>query len=349
MSFPAPVKSFVPVFLSAALAIAAPMAAADSQTLRIGDFFSTEHLFTQKGTNPWMEIVQQKTDGTIRFSHFPSSQAAPANGLLDAVSSGVLDMALIGPAYHSEQLLLNSLIALPGLYDSAEEGSAALQAMMTEGSLREEFLSAGVVPIFSLVSPPYQVLLKDNQVGLPDDWRGLDIRTSGTTQAMTTRALGASSISLPGPEVYMGIERGRIEGVLFPISSIGAYNLQEVVKHISSNGSFGGYSYVLVINQQLFERLSEEQRAAMLEAGEEISMQLAKALDDSTEELLDEWRNQGLNIFQFSDEELQALDNAMDDVKGDWVQRISSHNPDAAATLDAFENSVSNVSLNGNI
>lgn len=336
-------KKLAPVILSAALAITAPIVSADSRTLSIGDFFSTEHLFTLEGTIPWMEIVQEKTNGTIRFSHFPSSQAAPASGLLDAVNSGVLDMALIGPAYHSEHLTLNSLIALPGLYNSAEEGSAALQEMMKEGALREEFLAAGVVPIFSLVSPPYQVLLKDSQVGMPDDWQGLDIRTSGTTQAMTARALGASAISLPGPEVYMGIERGRVEGVLFPLSSVGAYNLQEVVKHISSNGSFGGYSYALVVNQQLFDSLSEEQRTAMLEAGEEISMQLAKALDDSTESLLDEWRSQGLNIFQFSDDELQALNSAVTDVKGDWVQRISSRNPDAAAALSAFENAVANT------
>lgn len=336
-------KKLAPVILSAALAITAPIVSADSRTLSIGDFFSTEHLFTLEGTIPWMEIVQEKTNGTIRFSHFPSSQAAPASGLLDAVNSGVLDMALIGPAYHSEHLTLNSLIALPGLYNSAEEGSAALQEMMKEGALREEFLAAGVVPIFSLVSPPYQVLLKDSQVGMPDDWQGLDIRTSGTTQAMTARALGASAISLPGPEVYMGIERGRVEGVLFPLSSVGAYNLQEVVKHISSNGSFGGYSYALVVNQQLFDSLSEEQRTAMLEAGEEISMLLAKALDDSTESLLDEWRSQGLNIFQFSDDELQALNSAVTDVKGDWVQRISSRNPDAAAALSAFENAVANT------
>ena len=336
-------KKIAPVILSAALVITAPIVSADSRTLSIGDFFSTEHLFTLEGTIPWMEIVQEKTNGTIRFSHFPSSQAAPASGLLDAVNSGVLDMALIGPAYHSEHLTLNSLIALPGLYNSAEEGSSALQEMMEEGALREELLAAGVVPIFSLVSPPYQVLLKDNQVGMPDDWQGLDIRTSGTTQAMTARALGASAISLPGPEVYLGIERGRVEGVFFPLSSVGAYNLQEVVKHISSNGSFGGYSYSLVINQQLFDSLSEEQRTAMLEAGEEISMQLAKALDDSTESLLDEWRSQGLNIFQFSDDELQALNSAVTDVKGDWVQRISSRNPDAAAALSAFENAVANT------
>lgn len=341
------VKALVPVMLSASLVIGAPSVSADSRTLSIGDFFSTEHLFTREGTKPWMELVEEKTNGSIRFSHFPSSQAAPASGLLDAVNSGVLDMALIGPAYHSERLTLNSLVALPGLYNSAEEGSAALQAVMSEGPLRDEFLAAGVVPIFSLVSPPYQVLLKDKQVGGPGDWNGLDIRTSGTTQAMTARALGASAISLPGPEVYMGIERGRVEGVFFPLSSVGAYNLQEVVRHISSNGSFGGYSYALVVNQRLFERLTEDERTAMLEAGEEISIQLARALDDSTAGLLEEWANQGLNIFEFTNEELQALDSAVADVKGDWVQRISNHNPGAAAALEAFESAVSTVSLNG--
>lgn len=319
---------------------------ADSQSLSIGDFFSTEHLFTQEGTRPWMRLVEEKTDGTLQFNHFPSSQAATASGLLDAVNSGVLDMALIGPAYHSETLTLNSLVGLPGLYSSAVEGSAALQVVMQEGPLLDEFLGAGVVPIFSLVSPPYQVLLKDKQVGMPEEWNGLDIRTSGTTQAMTARALGASAVSLPGPEVYMGIERGRVEGVFFPLSSVGAYNLQEVVKHISSNGSFGGYSYALVINKNLFESFSDTEQQAMIEAGQIIAPQLAQALDESTDQLLEEWRSEGLNIFQFTEEELQALESDVAGVKDDWVQRISSHNADAAEALAAFENAVSNISSN---
>lgn len=347
---PCSIKSnaFFSFMLTTALVVGATSVSADSRTLSIGDFFSTEHLFTREGTEPWMRSVEEKTNGSISFTHFPSSQAAAASGLLDAVNNGVLDMALIGPAYHSEKLTINSLIALPGLYNSAEEGSAALQEVMQEGPLRDELLAAGVTPIFSLVSPPYQVLLKGDQVGMPTEWHGLDIRTSGTTQAMTARSLGASAISLPGPEVYMGIERGRVDGVFFPLSSVGAYNLQEVVQHISSNGSFGGYSYVLVVNQRVFESLSENERKAMLEAGEEISLKLAKALDESTGELLEAWRSQGLNIFEFSEDELQALDSSMADVKGDWVARISSHYPDANDALEAFENAINNVSSNGN-
>jgi TRAP-type C4-dicarboxylate transport system substrate-binding protein len=207
-----PVKKIVSL-----LAIIAGMGlgTATAESLRLGDFQSTTHIVSIEGTTRWMKEVEAVTGGKISFEHFPSEQAAKASALLDAVDNGILDAALIGPSYHSDTLLMNSVIDLPGFYESAAQGTEALQKMLAEGPLRDELLEHGVVPIFGFVLPPYQVLsgkqLKEN-----DNFFGLDIRTSGSTQAMTARSLGGNGISLPGPEVYTAIETGRLDAVLFP-------------------------------------------------------------------------------------------------------------------------------------
>lgn len=299
--------------------------AAHGETLSLGDFQSTSHIVSVEGTVKWMAAVEEATDGRIKFNHFPSQQAAKSKAQLDAVNSGILDAALLGASYHAETLPLNSIIGLPGYYGSAVQGTKALQTMLKDGPLRDEVLAAGVTPVFGFTLPPYQVLAKE-RLGMPADWEALDVRTSGATQAMTARDLGAVGISIPGPEVYTAVERGRLDAVLFPLASVPGYKLNEVVKHISTNGSFGGYSFIMVVRSDLFETLDADVQNAMISLGEETALHVAQAQDDSVEDLIAQWGAEGIDTYDFTEEELTALRDAMGPVTDDWVTRMGGEN-----------------------
>lgn len=315
--------------------------AAQAQTaIAVGDFQSTQHILSVEGVRHWMALVEERVGDSVSFTHFPAEQAAPAAGLLDAVRNNVIQAALMGPPYHTDRMPLNSIVGLPGLYTSSAQGSAVIHQMSTQGSLRQEYTNEGVVPIFSVVLPPYQILVRDRQLGMPSDWEGLNIRTGGTTQALTARALGAVGISLPGPEVYSAVERGRVDAVLFPLSSVAGYNLQEVVNYISANGALGGFSITMVMNQSVFEGLDEDVRDALLEAGNETTVHLAEAQDASIASLLEGWAAEGTTIFNFSQEELDAIAEAMAEVANDWVTRTSERNSAAAEVLEEYRNAL---------
>ncbi|WP_417669597.1 TRAP transporter substrate-binding protein DctP [Roseibium sp.] len=325
----------IAIGLSAALAGLSAISAT-AQELRLGDFQSTSHIVSIEGTQKWMAKVEELTDGKVTFSHFPAQQAAKSAELLGAVKNGILDAALIGPIYNGEILPLNSVVGLPGFYTSATQGTAAIQQMMAEGPLRDELLDAGVVPIFGFVLPPYQVLSKKKRLGAPTDWKGLSIRTSGATQAMIARDLGAAGISIPGPEVYTAVERGRLDGVLFPLASVPGYNLQEVVKHISTNGTFGGYSFAIVVRRELFDSLGEDIRKAMISAGEEIAVNVAQAQDASVSALTQKWAEDGIEVYNFSDAEIAALNEAIKPVHQEWLERIGARSSKASEVVAQY-------------
>ncbi|WP_238364564.1 TRAP transporter substrate-binding protein DctP [Mesobacterium pallidum] len=316
--------------LAAALALAG---VAQAETLRLGDFQSTSHIVSVEGTSKWMAAVQEATGGEITFEHFPSQQAAKSKAQLDAVKSGILDAALLGTPYHADVLPLNSVVALPGFYGSAEQGTRALQAMIKDGPLRDEILATGVTPVFGFVLPPYQVLAR-TRLGKPSDWTSLDVRTSGSTQAMTARALGGVGISIPGPEVYTAVERGRLDAVLFPLASVPGYKLNEVVSHISTNGSFGGYSFVMVVRSDLFDALPAETQAEMIRLGDETALHVAQAQDASVSELVAQWKAEGIDTYSFTDEELAEVTHELELVSTDWLERLG--NDKAQAVLDSY-------------
>lgn len=307
--------------------------AAQADTLRLGDFQSTSHIVSVEGTTKWMAAVEEATAGAIKFEHFPSQQAAKSKAQLDAVNNGILDAALLGAGYHADALPLNSVVGLPGFYGSAEQGTVALQTMLKDGPLRDEVLASGVTPIFGFVLPPYQVLSK-NRLGTPADWNALDVRTSGSTQAMTARALGAVGISIPGPEVYTAVERGRLDAVLFPLASVPGYKLNEVVSHISTNGSFGGYSFIMVVRTEVFDGLSADVQAQLVELGNATALHVAQAQDASVSGLIDEWKAAGIDTYEFSEDELKTVTDSLVAVSADWVARLE--NDKANAVLDTY-------------
>ncbi|MGE0701258.1 MAG: TRAP transporter substrate-binding protein DctP [Hyphomicrobiaceae bacterium] len=329
-----------PAMAAGLLSLLAGVVCAQPVELKIGDFQSTQHIQSREGTQLFMREVEKRTAGKIKFSHFPNEQAAKAKGLLDAAKSGVLDIAVAGILYSSERLPLASIVGLPGFGDTALEGTKALLPLVTKGVLRAEFEAEGVVPIYAYVLTPYQILLKSKSVGDPKDWAGLKVRTGGTTQALTVRAFGASGINLAGPEVYTAVERGTVDGVLFPIPSVPGYNLQEVVKYISDNGSFGNFGMAVVMNKAAFDKLTEDQRKAVLEAGHAAALNVAKAQDDSTAELLKEWKAKGITIFSFTPAQQKAYTDAMKAVGEEWVSRIGKKLPQAKDIYAAYEKAV---------
>lgn len=304
--------------------------------LRLGDFQSTTHIVSVEGTQRWMKEVTEATGGSLTFQHFPAQQAAKSKELLDAVKNGILDAALIGPTYHAETLPLNSVVGLPGFYTSAAQGTAALQRMEAEGPLHDEMLDAGVVPIFAFVLPPYQILSKEKRLGMPADWKGLNIRTAGATQAIVAKDLGAAGVSIGGPEVYTAVETGRLDGVLFPLPSVPAYNLQEVVKHISTNGAFGGYSFAIVVNKDVYDGLTQDEKDAMKKVGEEVAMHVAKAQDDSVVTLSKDWTGKGIDVYQLTADESAAINKAISGAQDEWLERIGKRNPEAKDVLATY-------------
>ncbi|MDX5361297.1 MAG: TRAP transporter substrate-binding protein DctP [Alphaproteobacteria bacterium] len=304
--------------------------------LKVGDWQSLQHIQSTAGTQWFMKEVEKRTNGKVKFVHFPAEQAAKARGLLDAAASGVVDIALTGSLYSPDRLPLNSVIGLPGLGNSAVAATKPLNEMVRSGLLRDEFIDAGVVPLYAYALTPYQILLRDKAVANVADWDGLKIRTGGTTQALTARSMGATGISLPGPEVYTAVERGTVDGVLFPIPSVAPYNLQEVVKFISTNGSFGNFGCNLVINKATFDALPADVKEVMLEVGTEAALNVAKAQDDLSAGLLKEWAAQGITLIEFTPEQLSAYETALASVSDEWVERIGKNNPKAEAVYEAF-------------
>jgi tripartite ATP-independent transporter DctP family solute receptor len=141
-------------------------------------------------------------------------------------------------------------------------------------------------------------LTSDVEVNAPEDMQGLVIRTPpADLHTMAIRDFGAEPLPMPFSEVYTALDTGVIDGQENPISTIYQNAFFEVQDYISLTRHMT-QNQALVMNQEFFEGLSEEDqeliRTAMDEAGQyQSDLQLT-----TNEEELELLREEGMTVVE---------------------------------------------------
>jgi TRAP-type C4-dicarboxylate transport system substrate-binding protein len=64
-----------------------------------------------------------------------------------------------------------------------------------------------------------------------EDLAGLKIRTGTPMLGTMVKALGGTPVHLAAPETYNALERGVVDGTIFPWEAVFSFNLAEVLRH----------------------------------------------------------------------------------------------------------------------
>lgn len=317
--------------------------AQEQVTITIADYYPPKHVISVEGVNFWMKRATELSNGKIQFKYFPAEQIAKANNLLGAIQTGVADGGAVCVAFTSEKMPLSSVTMLPGLTRTAREGGVAYWKAVHSGVLGAEFEANKLAPMFAFMFPPYQFL----HVGAPlrevSEFKGLKLRTPGSSMNLMVQSLGSVPITIPPPDAYLAFERRTVDGTFLSPLSIKSYNLQEVVKSVSVNGSFGNSPCVYAMNAERLAALPQDVQDIMRQAGEETVQHMATALDAEVDGARKALTDAGVELYSFTDQQLSGLSDALHPVTDDWLKRVAARNLPAEKALEEFKAAVSSV------
>src|SRR5690606_34751973 len=85
----------------------------ENVVLRVATGLSPQHAFWEGGIVPWMDRVEELTDGQVEFESFTSGElvAVPDEG--EAVLNGTVDLAIVLPVYEPDQYPMAEITMLP--------------------------------------------------------------------------------------------------------------------------------------------------------------------------------------------------------------------------------------------
>jgi TRAP-type C4-dicarboxylate transport system substrate-binding protein len=318
--------------------VSLPSTALAQTQLRVADSLPAGHFFAERGMKFWVDEVRKQTNNAISLQHFPAEQLGKAKDMLQLAMSGVSDMSYVVPSYVSDKMPLMTVSELPGLAESSCQGTEAFLKLAHGGVLAQRELDPnGIVILISTILEPYQVYA-NKPIGSLNDVSGLKLRTAGGAQAATVRALGGVPVNMAAPDTYDSLTRGTIDGVVFPTTSLLAYDLPGRLKAGTQDVSFGTVLLTYAMSKKRFQAFPKNVQEAMLEAGKKASRNVCEFLDASGASNRTKIEAAGVKHFKLSAADQKKLADASASARNEWATQLERRGLPGNAVLEAYQN-----------
>ena len=279
--------------------------AASADELSLAYFMGPNHPMNKAVFTPFAEKLAEVSGGELTVKQFPGGalNSVPPKQysiLLD----GVADIVFTLPGYTGEVFPMTNVINLPGLCSDSISCTAALQR--AKGMLEAEY-NAKILALWGN-SPPI-LLTKDKPVRTLEDLQGLILRVTSSGQVPFVKALGASPVGQPVSVINQNLANGVIDAIAIDPSGIGSFKLHEVANYLTTWFPGSGSAFVLLLNRDVYDGMSDQQRAWIDAASDaSLSESGANGYSASTARGLKIAKEAGLEFIDLSDAEKARWD-----------------------------------------
>ena len=209
------------------LLFALAASAADAETLVLTTNNPPTHFAVKQGLEPFMACVKDKSAGALDFNFFPSSQIVDEKASIDALGSGLAQVAYVVVSAQSDKLPLANLSILPGMGNTVEQMVGAWRKVLADGGpMAKELSDLHLVPLMVQMFPPYQVGLAGGKLSSIGDFAGKKLRVSGGAQTFGVKALGGVPVQIAASDAYVAMQQGTVDGYFLALTSVDSYKLQ---------------------------------------------------------------------------------------------------------------------------
>ena len=247
------------------------------------------------------ELIEECSEGRLKMEFYPSSQLGDKASTFEGLQIGTIEMTECAATDLSAYNDMWSVFSLPYLWES---GSQAVNTVMDD-AVKEMLEADAEANGFKIIAwtdiGSRSVLNSKKTVNTPDDLNGLKLRCmEDVVLASSVNAMGAIGTPLAASEIYTALQQGTIDGLDHTPSVIAANSWYELCKYFSLTEHFTIPDPVFV-SKAWFERLSEEDQAALIEAGEKFS-------DKWNNEIWPAATEEGLKIMEENGVEIVEVD-----------------------------------------
>jgi len=280
---------------SATLFALAGGAAAEPIKLRFADSTTAEAPRSQA----LVEIFAKEIGDEFAFEPYFGSSLYKQGTEIVAVQRGNLEMALMPPSDFAKQVPAFSILTAAYLVRDAKH----LKAIF-DGPVGDEFKAMarekmGVVVLAPAYYGTRHVNLKgDKKVMKPEDMAGVKLRMpGGEAWQFLGESIGANPVAMDYAEVYTGLQTGAIDAQDNPLPNNKLMKFHEVTNQIVLTGHNVGFG-LLMINAELFDKLTPEQQARMQAAADKAFEWSDAEYVKQEAELIDFFKQAGLDVYE---------------------------------------------------
>jgi TRAP-type C4-dicarboxylate transport system substrate-binding protein len=305
------IKFLITLGVSSAAAAAAIPATADETSLRTVTSLPTTLTVTQSFLQIFVPKANELGKGQFKIDYKGGPEVVPASKGASAIQRGIVDL-LWGPAGYYAGTVPEAY-AMMGSHRPVEElwanGGFDLLNEVWAKKLNARILAWGEsetqMHVYTVFEP------KISSIG--PDLTGKKMRTTPTYLALL-KALGATPVRMPSPEIYTGLQRRVIDGFAFPVSGVTQLGVGDLIKYRVDPGFYRNNG-IVIINLDVWKKLSREGKDALQKASRHYEKASLKFMADDIERESKVLAEKGMKVLKLDDEVakkyIETADNAM--------------------------------------
>jgi TRAP-type C4-dicarboxylate transport system substrate-binding protein len=265
---------------------------------------------------PWARMLEEKSDGRLKVTIFPGGTLGKPADHFDMVKDGIADMGFIAPGYTPGRFPLVSAVELPLLFKSSKGGSVAVWSLFDKYFKAE---LAGVKVLWIWVVPPGHFHFAKKPVRVLEDLEGLKIRAGTPLLGNMVKALGGTPVNIPAPDTYNALERGVVDGTIFPWEAVYSFNLGEVLRHHTVLDLWVA-PLITIMNQKKYDSLPPDLRQVIDDLSGAWAAEFTGTVWDQNENLgIEVARKMKATIYTVPPEERQRWAARLKGLEEEWV------------------------------
>lgn len=316
------VKTLAAVTTATALSFTTASFAAGPKRIDVASTFATNNLLGA-GAKYFGEQVNIATDGKVSFRVYEPGELVPPFEVFNAVSSGSIDAGWDWMGYWAGNIpLLNLYGALPfgptpeafASWMWAGDGTKFIQAAYDEHNIK-------VMPCF--ISPQETGGFYNKEINSVNDLKGLRFRISGLG-ARVLNKFGASTQLIPGGEIYLALERGRIDGAEFSVPQVDeVMGFNDVTKYYYFPGWHQSASWFsFIINKKVWNKYTKQQQAQFETACRStLAWSMTEAPPEQMKAIARMKQAKDFEVRRFNTETLKELEKAWQEVVAEEMEK----------------------------
>lgn len=311
-------KSLKPLCAALVLSVAPTLTHAADLTLRITLQTSLKSNLGQNLTM-FESLLEEASAGSIDVQIYDSAQLYRDKEVPEAVSSGQIEMGVASLTRFVGEIPAVDVFYMPFLLNSEDK----IRAATTQGSPVRDPIDAAILETGARVlwwQAYGSVILLSNggPMATPTDVENKKVRVFGKTLGSWIQTVGGAPTLISGSEQFLAYQRGTVDVGMTGVAGVQSRKLWEVMDTITVTNN-ADIEFIVLVNEEFWQGLTDEQRGWISDAAQKSEVALRDKVGEMEAEAYRQAEENGMTIYQLSDEDVAAWKAASAPVVDKWL------------------------------
>ena len=305
--------------------------AQDVIQMKAATWHPVTHRLTDDAFKQYGKEIEKRTNGKVKFTWFLGGSLVGMFKVYDELRSGICDYAYFLTSLDPNEFLISNAINLPFIAETPAHAAAIAWKMYQEiPEMQREyrkvkplgFFSTAVLHVHTMGPPPKKY----------EDLKGLKMASPGPMAVQYINALGAAGQHIKGGDLYIALQRGMINGIMFPDAPLRSYRLTELI----SNHTMMGITVDLMcigMNRDKWKSLPPDVQKVFEDLRESAGALAGATLANEAEWVIDDLKKRGDVFYYLPPDEKQRWRKKLQPVYDDWIKKVNRRGLDGMEML----------------